>query len=262
VEALMRFCSLGSGSGGNATIVEAGDGSRRSRVVIDCGFSLREFEARLGRVGLAAEALDAVFITHEHGDHIGCAVTLARRYRLPIWMSHGTWRAIGAPELPGQLSFARDGESVAIGALQLTPYTVPHDAQEPLQLRCSDGASDLGLLTDAGSITTHLLAHLQNCDALLLECNHDAAMLAASRYPESLKSRIGGRLGHLSNDTAARILAQCLHPRLRHLVAAHLSEQNNQPQLVRAALAAVAGGAPGDIVIADPAQGFGWLALR
>jgi len=253
----MRFCSLGSGSSGNATVVEAG----RSRVLVDCGFSLRELDARLARAGLAAADLDAVFVTHEHGDHVGCALTLARRERIPLWTSRGTWRALGEPELPGCLHIARDGVPIEIGALRLQPFTVPHDAQEPLQLRCSDGAVHLGLLTDAGSITPHLLQQLQGCHALLIECNHDPALLAGSRYPASLKARIGGRLGHLSNDAAAQILAGCLHDGLRQLVAAHLSEQNNRPELARAALAAASGAAPQDIVVADPLTGFAWLGI-
>ena len=259
----MRFCSLGSGSAGNATLVEATSGTTTSRVLIDCGFSLRELQARLARIGLACDDLDAVFITHEHGDHIGCAVTLARRHTVPLWMSRGTWRAIGQPDLPDALlRFARDGESIAVGDLQLRPYTVTHDAQEPLQLRLSDGARHLGVLTDAGSITPHLLASLQRCHALLLECNHDRAMLANSSYPASLKARIGGRLGHLANDLSAEILAACLHDRLQHVVAAHLSERNNTPTLVRAALGGACGDAGDDVVIADPLHGFGWLDLH
>ena len=160
----MRFCSLGSGSGGNATVVEVGSGSDTRRVLIDCGFSLRELESRLVRAGLSCDGLDAVFITHEHGDHIGCALTLARRHGLPLWMSRGTWRAIGAPELPDLIRFARDGESIVIGELELTPFTVAHDAQEPLQLRCSSGVRHLGVLTDVGSISAHLIAHLQGLD--------------------------------------------------------------------------------------------------
>ncbi|MFT3955973.1 MAG: MBL fold metallo-hydrolase [Piscinibacter sp.] len=258
----MRFCSLGSGSGGNATIVEATDGTRTHRVAIDCGFSLREFETRLARAGLQCSDIDAVFVTHEHGDHVGCALTLARRHGLALWMSRGTWRAIGEPECDVLAGFARDGDTITIGSLQLTPYTVPHDAAEPLQLRCSDGRVTLGVLTDAGSATPHLLAHLHDCDALLLECNHDSTMLAASRYPPSLKARIGGPLGHLSNDTAAQILGQCRRDRLQHLVAAHLSEQNNRPDLAREALAAACGAATQDIVVADPAVGFDWLPIR
>lgn len=259
----MRFCSLGSGSAGNATLVETSSGTTTSRVLIDCGFSMRELQTRLARIGLGCDDLDAVFITHEHGDHVGCAVTLARRQQLPLWMSRGTWRAIGQPDLPPErLQFARDGQAIAVGDLQLLPYTVTHDAQEPLQLRLSDGAHDLGVLTDAGSITPHLLTSLQRCDALLLECNHDRGLLAGSSYPASLKARIGGRLGHLANDTAAQILAACLHDGLQHLVAAHLSERNNTPALARAALAGACGGVGDDIIVADPATGFGWLDLR
>ena len=259
----MRFCSLGSGSTGNATLVEARSGGGVSRVLIDCGFSLRALETRLARAGARCDELDAVFITHEHGDHVGCALTLAGRFGVPLWMSRGTWRAIGRPELAdGLLHFGRDGEAIAVGALQLMPYTVAHDAQEPLQLRLSDGARSLGVLTDAGSITPHLIANLQHCDALLLECNHDRNLLAGSSYPASLKARIGGRLGHLATASAAQILASCLHGVLRHLVAAHLSERNNTPTLARAALAQACGGAPDDIVVADPLQGFGWLSLN
>ena len=124
----MRFCSLGSGSGGNATVVETTCGARTSRVLIDCGFSARELETRLARAGLQSADLDAVFITHEHGDHVGCAVTLARRHGLPLWMSRGTWRAIGEPDMAELLQFARDGQAIGVGDLTLAPYTVAHDA--------------------------------------------------------------------------------------------------------------------------------------
>ena len=259
----MRFCSLGSGSAGNATLVEARSGTTTTRLLIDCGFSLRELQVRLARMGLACDDLDAVFVTHEHGDHIGCAVTLARRHALPVWMSRGTWRAIGQPDLPDSLlRFARDGEPIEVGDLHLRPYTVTHDALEPLQLRLSDGAHHLGVLTDAGSITPHLLASLQHCHALLLECNHDRAMLAGSSYPASLKARIGGRLGHLANDLSAEILTACMNDGLQHVVAAHLSERNNSPALARAALGSACGDAGDAIVIADPLQGFDWLDIR
>lgn len=253
---------MGSGSAGNATVIEVRDGTSTRRLLVDAGFSLRELESRLARAGLTAGDLDAVFVTHEHGDHVGCSVTLARRHGIALWMSRGTWQAIGAPELPECLRLARDGQVITIGALELRPFTVAHDAREPLQLRLSSGVHTLGLLTDVGSITPHLLAHLQGCDALVLECNHDREMLAASRYPASLKARIGGRYGHLSNHTASEILGHCLHGGLQHLVAAHLSEQNNRPDRVRAALGAVCGSARADqIVIADPLHGFDWLAL-
>jgi phosphoribosyl 1,2-cyclic phosphodiesterase len=258
---VIRFRSLGSGSGGNATVVEAAAGITSTRILVDAGFSLRELEARLARAGLAAADIDAVFVTHEHGDHIGCAVAFAGKHDLPLWMSRGTWRAIGSPAAPAGLRFARDGEVIAVGDLELQPFTVAHDAAEPLQLCCTDGQARLGVLTDLGSITTHMLECLVGCGALILECNHDAAMLAASRYPPSLKARIGGRFGHLSNDTAAEILAHCMNPRLMHVVAAHLSRENNRPAIARAALAACLGGDADAVVVADPANGFDWLRL-
>ncbi|MEN9545236.1 MAG: hypothetical protein RLZZ598_2069, partial [Pseudomonadota bacterium] len=160
------------------------------------------------------------------------------------------------------LRIARDGEAIALAALELRPYTVPHDAAEPLQLTLEDGVTRLGILTDAGSITDHLLQALDHCNALLLECNHEPQLLAASRYPASLKARIGGRLGHLANASAAEILRRVLHPGLRHVVAAHLSEQNNRPELASRALASVLGTAPEDIIVATAMQGFDWLDLR
>jgi phosphoribosyl 1,2-cyclic phosphodiesterase len=257
----MRFCSLGSGSSGNATLVEASDGTTVTRVLVDCGFSLRELTLRLARVGLAPQDIDAVFVTHEHGDHVGCALSLARKQGCALWMSHGTWRAIGEPDLPA-IRHARDGEVIAVGDLQLTPFTVPHDANEPLQLRFTDGQSTLGVLTDLGCVTPHVLAHLQRCDALLLEFNHDRELLARSAYPESLKRRISGRLGHLANDLSAALLRDCLHPGLRHVVAAHLSAQNNQPSLVRQLLADTTGANADEFLVADPDAGFDWLALK
>ena len=258
----MRFCSLGSGSAGNAWVIEAGRGATASRVLVDCGFSLRELDLRLARAGLSGEQLDAIFVTHEHGDHIGSALALSRRRRIPLWMSRGTWNALGEAARPDDLlRFARDGEAIAVGDLELRPFTVPHDAQEPLQLSCGDGVRRLGILTDAGTCTTHLLAHLKRCDALAIECNHDRDLLARSRYPASLKARIGGSLGHLANDTAAQILASSQHAALRHVVAAHLSEQNNTPRLAAEALGAACGAQPDDVVVATQRTGTPWLAL-
>lgn len=258
----MRFCSLGSGSAGNAWVIESRPGASATRVLVDCGFSLRELDLRLTRAGLSSDELDAIFVTHEHGDHIGSALALSRRRRIPLWMSRGTWRSLGEPALTDDLLyFARDGAAIAVGELELLPFTVPHDAQEPLQLSCSDGGRRLGILTDVGSCTAHLLAQLQGCDALAIECNHDRDMLARSRYPASLKARIGGPHGHLANDVAAHVLAACRHAALRHVVAAHLSAENNTPQIAAAALAAACGGAATDIVVATARGGTPWLTL-
>lgn len=258
---MLRLCSLGSGSTGNATLIESRGLLGCTRVMIDCGFTLREIEMRLRRAGVEPAQVDAIFVTHEHGDHVGSALAFARRHGSALWMSRGTWRAIGEPAVAG-LGFARDGQAIAVGDLELRPFTVPHDAREPLQLCLGDGARRIGVLTDVGMPTTHLLRQLQGCDALVLECNHDREMLARSAYPASLKARIASRHGHLANDLSAQILAQCRHAGLQHVVAAHLSERNNTPALAAAVLAEVLGAAAADIVVADPSSGFAWLDLR
>ncbi|MCA8272998.1 MBL fold metallo-hydrolase [Burkholderia sp. AU30280] len=257
----MRFSSLGSGSEGNALVVEASSGTTTTRVLLDCGFSAKEVERRLGRLNLCIGDLDAILITHEHSDHVGSALTLARRASLPLYMSWGTARAVGADEADVDLHVLWGDETAAIRDLAVMPYTVPHDAREPLQFVFMDGSSRLGVLTDVGMATPHITAVLSGCDALVLESNHDTAMLAASRYPQSLKARIGGNHGHLSNDAAADILASLERSRLKHLVAAHLSQQNNLPELVRQAFGGVLGTTGEDVVVATQDAGFDWLAL-
>jgi phosphoribosyl 1,2-cyclic phosphodiesterase len=258
---VLRFRSLGSGSTGNATLVEAASGGRTSRLLIDCGFSLRQLTVRLARAGLAAADIDAVFITHEHSDHIGCAHALSCRERIPVWMSEGTWRAAGERDFDGHLRLARDGDDVAIGDLLVSPFAVPHDAREPLQLRCTDGARSLGVLTDLGHATPRVLDRLARLDALMLEFNHDPDMLANSRYPPFLKRRVGGDRGHLSNAAAAAIARAALHPGLRHVVGAHLSRQNNTPEIARRAMAQALGAREDEMLTADAIEGSPWLGL-
>jgi phosphoribosyl 1,2-cyclic phosphodiesterase len=256
----MKFASLGSGSEGNALLMAADDGDHRSIVMLDCGFGLRETERRLQRLGLDPGDLSAIFVTHEHQDHVGGVFMLARRYRLPVWISYGTLQAVKHKAEGVDIRLCRDGESVVVGALELTPYTVPHDAREPLQYVATDGKKKLGVLTDAGTSTTHMLKALGGCDALLLEFNHDAMLLAQSSYPQSLKARIGGPFGHLSNDAAAAVLAGIDRSRLSKVVGAHLSRQNNTPDLARGAIASVLGEAEVEVMIACQDEGFGWLA--
>ena len=258
---MLRFRSLGSGSSGNATIVEAGHGQQLTRLLVDCGLGLKQLDHRLARAGLAASDIDALFITHEHGDHIGCALALALRERVPVWMSLGTYHALGSPDFDGLLRQAGDGVSIDLGELCVSPFTVPHDAREPLQLRCTDGAARLGLVTDLGHATAHVLAELALCDALLLECNHAPDLLQGSSYPPFLKKRVGGKYGHLSNDHAAGIARAVTHGGLKTVVAAHLSQQNNRPDLARAALSEALGWPAASIGVADPVQGTPWIAV-
>jgi phosphoribosyl 1,2-cyclic phosphodiesterase len=257
---VIRFKSLGSGSTGNATVVQASGGARTTHLLIDCGLGIRVLDTRLARAGMLAEQIDAIFITHEHSDHVGCARQLALRERIPVWMSHGTWTAIGKPDFEGLLRIACDEVEIPIGDLELLPFTVPHDAREPLQLTCTDGDRRLGVATDMGHASSHVLEQLAACHTLLLECNHDPDLLAASAYPPFLKRRVAGAWGHLANVDSAAIVAALRPGRLRQVVAAHLSEQNNRPELARDALAAALGCLAADIHVADAANGCGWLA--
>jgi len=253
---MLRFRSLASGSSGNATLVEAFDGLHRTRLLIDCGLGLRQLGERLARAGLSAAELDAIFITHEHGDHIGCALAVSARFGTPLWMSAGTRAAL--PDAAPHARTAADGQVIALGGLHILPFTVPHDAREPLQLTCTDGDRRLGVLTDLGHVTAHALAHLAGCHALMLESNHCPDLLAASRYPPFLQRRVGGPHGHLNNAQAAEALARLRHDRLRTVVGAHLSEQNNRPALVQAGFAQALGCAADDVLLSSR-HGLDWL---
>lgn len=251
----MRFASLGSGSKGNALVVEAG----RTRVLVDCGFGPREMATRLERLGVAPESIGAVLITHEHADHVGSAARCAARFGWRLHASHGT--AAASALANGSVRRFDSHAPFAIDDLEVHPYPVPHDAREPTQFVFSDGAHRLGVLTDAGTITPHIVAMLAECVALVLECNHDAEMLRNGRYPPPLKQRIAGGFGHLENGQAAELLRRMDGKRLRHVVAAHLSEENNTPDLARGALADALGCTTDWVGIASQAEGCGWREL-
>jgi phosphoribosyl 1,2-cyclic phosphodiesterase len=251
----VRFASLGSGSQGNALVVEV----NRTRVMLDCGFCWKETVTRLARLGLAPEDLNALVVTHEHDDHASGIPAVARRLGLAVWLTYGTLSALG--NLFKMLPRVRliDGAArFAIGDIEVEPYTVPHDAREPVQFVFGDGARRLGVLTDAGISTPHIEAKLDGCHALVLECNHDESMLRSGDYPPSLKLRIAGRYGHLENETSARLLARLNCHLLQHVIAAHLSRHNNTPELARAALARALSCEEQWVGVADQDLGFGW----
>lgn len=259
----MRFCSLGSGSGGNALLVGS---DPQGYVLLDCGFGLRELEARFATKAVDPQAqLRAILVTHEHGDHIGSAYAVAAKYRVPLIMSHGTAKA--TRHLAAKASYADvklqlidDGEVLLHYAeLAITAFSVPHDSAEPLQFTFQQGGKKLGVLTDLGMSTPHVVAALRNCDSLVLECNHDEAMLANGPYTRTLKIRIGGNWGHLSNRAAAELLSALRHDRMRHVICAHLSAQNNLPDLARAALAAALNlDDVNEVGCASQTAGFDW----
>ena len=228
----MRFLSLGSGSGGNATLLQSG----ATTLLIDCGFSLRELESRLARAGLTASCIDALLLTHEHGDHVKGAATLSRRYKVPVWATAGTSRGCKWHQNSQLHHFHANGNSFRIGEVEVTPFTVPHDAAEPCQYLFQANQKRLGILTDSGCITSHIIAQLQGLDALVLEFNHDITMLQQGSYPPFLQRRVGGNHGHLNNHQSADLLRQLDHSRWKYLIGAHVSEKNNANQLVREAV--------------------------
>jgi phosphoribosyl 1,2-cyclic phosphodiesterase len=253
----MRFALLGSGSEGNALVVQAG----RTGVLLDCGFSLGATLARLARLGLSPQSLHGIVVTHEHGDHISGVAKLARKFSIPVWLSHGTLRAQSAAFAGLAVTEIATHGAFAIGDIEVQPYPVPHDAGEPVQFVFGDGAKRLGVLTDAGHATPYIETTLGGCDALVLECNHDAGMLADGDYPWHLKQRVGGRFGHLSNDAAAALLRRLDNSRLQHIVAAHLSRKNNLPELAAGALSGALGCARDWIAVATQDEGMGWREM-
>lgn len=254
----MRFASLGSGSEGNALLVEAG----QTRILMDCGFGLNDSIARLARLDVSPEQLDGILVSHEHGDHVGGVARLARKFGLPVWLTHGTLRSLPALSDAGlQLCEIAPHHPFAIGDIEIIPFPVPHDAAEPVQFVFSDGARRLGVLTDTGCGTPHIEATLGGCHALVLECNHDSEMLRNGDYHYRLKQRVAGRFGHLNNDEAAALLGRLDTGSLQHLVAAHLSRKNNMPELAVRALCGVLGCSADWVSVATQEEGFGWREI-
>ena len=254
----MRFASLGSGSEGNGLVVESGG----TRILIDCGFGVRDTRKRLARLGLVPSSLDAILVTHEHADHIGGVPGFAAKYDIPVWATFGTLAVVSERFEGMERIYGFDShERFAIGALEIQPVTVPHDAREPVQYVIGDGAHRVGVLTDIGMSTAHVESCLSGCDALVLECNHDLSMLARGDYPFSLKQRIASRFGHLHNEAAAEILGRIDTSRLVHIIAAHLSRENNTPELASLALATALNCQPAWVGVASQFTGFDWREM-
>jgi phosphoribosyl 1,2-cyclic phosphodiesterase len=250
----LRFTSLGSGSSGNALVVESGS----TRVMMDCGFAISETRLRLERVGLAPGSLAGILVTHEHDDHMGGVARFALRYAIPVYLTRGTAQWL-PPDFPAVLVNCIDSHTpFAIGGLSVEPFPVPHDAREPVQYVFSDGDARLGVVTDLGTVTQHVVEKLSGCEALVIECNHDLDMLMEGPYPVSLKHRVAGRFGHLCNADAGGLVAALELSKLRHLIAAHLSQQNNKPELAVRALSTAAGCEPEWVGVATQGDGFAW----
>jgi phosphoribosyl 1,2-cyclic phosphodiesterase len=233
----MRVTVLGSGSGGNATLVEAGD----VRILIDAGFSGRDLERRMQEIGVEPASVDGILITHDHGDHTRGMGVLARRFGLPLYLT-GRTRSACAALLTGSEEVREYGSSTPfiIGPLEIRPFLTVHDAADPVAVTVQDTRTGarLGIATDLGRPTAPVRAELAGCNMLILEANHDDALLWSGPYPWSVKQRIASSHGHLSNRAAAQLVRELHHAGLRHVVLAHLSEHCNDRGLAAAVVGA------------------------
>lgn len=266
----MRFASLGSGSKGNATLVQHDD----TCILVDCGFSAQEAERRLARLGITPSQLTAILVTHEHSDHINGVGALARRHRVPVYLSQGTYLS-GRLGDCGDVQIIRSQQPFHVGTLEWQPVLVPHDAREPCQFIARVGNQYLGLLTDLGFVSPLVESEYAVCTALMLEANHDLVTLARGPYPSSLKQRVGGNWGHLNNTQAKAFLDSlrsvglsgegladgCAQgARLQTLALAHLSETNNSLAMVREVFADTESWIA-DVRYACQDGGFDWVTL-
>ena len=228
----MRLCSIASGSSGNCIYV----GSDCAHVLIDAGISGRRVEAGLNSLELTGRDLDGILITHEHSDHIKGLGVIARKYGIPIYATGGTVDAMvrsgSLGKIPeGIFREIREDEPFLIKDLVVNPFTIPHDAAQPVGYRLECGEHSVGIATDLGKYNEYIIENLQNLDALLLEANHDIRMLQVGRYPYYLKQRIMGDRGHLSNENAGQLLCRLLHDNIKAVFLGHLSKENNYEEL-------------------------------
>jgi len=220
----MRFCVLASGSKANCTFVEAGP----VRLLIDCGLSAREVEKRLLQIGVAADSIQAVLVTHEHYDHVRGLEQFSRRFRVPVFANRPVKKLLRHPH--GVEEF-RTGEAFWLGAVQIAPVGISHDAEDPVAFVVQSAGFRFAQCTDLGQVTAEVRAALKGCHGMVLEFNHDVEMLWQCDYSWVLKNRIASSHGHLSNETAGALLADVIHSGLSHVVLGHISENSNSPEV-------------------------------
>jgi phosphoribosyl 1,2-cyclic phosphodiesterase len=254
----LQVCILGSGSKGNCTYIE----SPEVRILIDAGLSAREIERRLRQIERSPETLDGVLISHEHSDHIQGVGALARRYKLPVYANPATWRrAQHIVGLVDDLREFRTGTSFVLKDLVVDPFSLPHDADDPVAFRLSWHRRTMAIVTDLGYASQLVRERIRGCHLLVLEANHDDAMLRAGPYPWPLKQRIGGKSGHLSNLQSSQLLRDILHDELEHVVLAHLSEINNLPDLARLTAQEILGSRGTRLYVASQREVSAWFLL-
>lgn len=228
----MKVCSIASGSSGNCIYV--GDG--KNHILIDAGISRKRIVEGLAQIGIEPGQLDAIFVTHEHSDHIQGINMMVKMFGTPVFATGGTLDGICMKDTKKVIGMDKlyqiyADEEVAIGSLKVTPFRMSHDAAEPVCYKVEAGGHKLGMATDLGMFDDYIIDNLAGSDILLLEANHDISMLEAGKYPYQLKCRILGERGHLSNEASGRLLCRLAQKKLRYAFLAHLSKENNYPQL-------------------------------
>ena len=247
------FASLGSGSRGNGTLVEIGG----ELFLVDCGFTLKQTERRMARLGVRPRDLRAILLTHEHADHASGVTFLSRKYSIPVLGSFGTLRANGR-RIRGEVFDSH--RPFRIGEVTITPVTVPHDAREPTQFTFEHAGTRLGVLSDLGHVTPFVCRQFSGCHGLLMESNYDVPMLLRGSYPESLKRRILSNFGHLSNQQAAAFLTEVAHHDLQ-VVVGHVSEQNNHPERLAEVFEPLRGRVA-ELTFATQSRGVDWITIE
>lgn len=220
---------LASSSAGNATLVA----TDRTRLLIDAGLSRREITKRLASIGEDVAKLDAVLVTHEHSDHVSGLAPLARHLKIPVYLTHRTAPAIDWGEEPPQIETFQAGCGFTIGDFDVSSFTIPHDAADPVGYSLRANGVRVSIATDLGYMPDSIRMHLRGANLLLLESNHDLEMLKVGPYPWPVKQRVMSRRGHLSNETTGKFLKADLDSTVSTLILGHLSEHNNHPELVR-----------------------------
>jgi phosphoribosyl 1,2-cyclic phosphodiesterase len=254
----LKVCILGSGSKGNCTYIE----SPETRLLIDAGLSGRELVRRLHDIGVEPETLDGILISHEHSDHIHGVGALSRRYRLPVYANQATFQK--ARSIVGMIEEVREfsaGTPFVLKDLSIDPFSLPHDAEDPVAFRLAWRRRRMAIVTDLGYASQLVRERIRDCHLLILEANHDDSMLKVGPYPWPLKQRIGGKAGHLSNQQSSELLHDVLHDELEYVILAHLSETNNFPDLARLTIAEVLGARRTRLRIASQREVSEWFVL-
>jgi phosphoribosyl 1,2-cyclic phosphodiesterase len=252
---MLRVASVGSGSKGNATLVA----SDETTLLIDCGFPAREMLSRLQHLSVDISDIDAILVTHEHSDHINGVAAVSKAAGAPIYATHGTLTSGKLEGARTVVEIESDSE-FAIGDIEVSAVTVPHDAKEPVQYVFKHEAQRVGILTDLGMVSPHVLRAYEGCGLLLLEFNHDLTMLRRGPYPAALKRRVSGDFGHLNNDQALGMLEAMGESLPGTIIAAHISEQNNSVDAVASLLSPLVQRTEINVIYATQSQGFDWVS--